>query len=73
MVLMEIAALILDFMLQGFPFGTWNDSSNFPENLGGMRRDQDHDGKLFSVDQVLIWCMWFEFPQIFVAYLIHSE
>lgn len=37
----------------GFQFGTWNDSSNFAENLGGMRRDQDNDGKLFSVPQVL--------------------
>ncbi|CAL9025869.1 unnamed protein product [Prunus brigantina] len=35
----------------GFQFGTWNDSSNFAENLGGMRRDQDNDGKLFSVPQ----------------------
>ncbi|KAM0978267.1 hypothetical protein ACFX13_014510 [Malus domestica] len=35
----------------GFPIGNWNDSSNFPENLGGMKSDQDHDGKLFSVDQ----------------------
>ncbi|CAN6577096.1 unnamed protein product [Malus baccata var. baccata] len=47
------AGLFSNTSLQnGFPFGTWNDSSNFPESLDGMRRDQDHDGKLFSVDQV---------------------
>ncbi|KAM2241978.1 hypothetical protein TB2_008733 [Malus domestica] len=46
------AGLFSNTSLQnGFPFGTWNDSSNFPESLDGMRRDQDHDGKLFSVDQ----------------------
>nr|WKE35246.1 basic helix-loop-helix family protein [Rosa persica] len=35
----------------GFPFGAWNDPSNFAENLGGMRRDQDNDQKLFSATQ----------------------
>ncbi|XP_040373233.1 transcription factor bHLH130 isoform X2 [Rosa chinensis] len=35
----------------GFPFGAWNDPSNFADNLSGMRRDQDNDQKLFSATQ----------------------
>lgn len=36
----------------GFPYGSWNDSSHFPENFTGMKREQDDDGKLFSGTQV---------------------
>ncbi|XP_048321938.1 transcription factor bHLH130 isoform X2 [Ziziphus jujuba] len=35
----------------GFPLGSWSDSSNFTESLGGLRRDQDNDRKLFSSTQ----------------------
>lgn len=38
----------------GFPLSSWSDSSNFTENLGGLRRDQDNDRKLFSGNQVAI-------------------
>lgn len=36
----------------GFPLSSWSDSSNFTENLGGLRRDQDSDRKLSSGTQV---------------------
>lgn len=38
----------------GFPLGSWSDSSNFTESLGGLRRDQDNDRKLFSSTQVAL-------------------
>ena len=36
----------------GFPFGSWNDSSNFTDNFGGLRRDQESNRKLCSSFQV---------------------
>lgn len=35
----------------GFPFGSWNDSSNFTDNYGGLRRDQENNRKLCSGTQ----------------------
>lgn len=37
----------------GFPFGSWNDSSNFTDNYGGLRRDQESNRKLCSGTQVV--------------------
>ncbi|CAA2974200.1 transcription factor bHLH130-like [Olea europaea subsp. europaea] len=31
----------------GFPFGSWNDSTNFGENFNGIKREFDNDGKAF--------------------------
>ncbi|KAL5545536.1 hypothetical protein UlMin_005223 [Ulmus minor] len=35
----------------GFPFGSWNESLNFTDNFGGIRRDQDNSRKLCSGTQ----------------------
>lgn len=32
----------------GFPFGSWNDSTNFVENFNGIKREFDNDGKAFE-------------------------
>ncbi|KAK6945346.1 Myc-type, basic helix-loop-helix (bHLH) domain [Dillenia turbinata] len=32
----------------GFPYGSWNDSPHFAEDISGMKRDRDGDGKLYS-------------------------
>lgn len=36
---------------QFFPFGSWSESSHFPENYSLMKRDLDYDGKLFAGTQ----------------------
>ncbi|XP_058207638.1 transcription factor bHLH130-like isoform X2 [Rhododendron vialii] len=36
---------------QFFPFGSWSESSHFPENYSLMKRDLDYDGKLFACTQ----------------------
>lgn len=33
---------------QVYPYGSWNDSSHFPDNFSVLKRDLDYDGKLFS-------------------------
>lgn len=33
---------------QFYPYGSWNDSSHFPDNFSVLKRDLDYDGKLFS-------------------------
>lgn len=38
----------------GFPLGSWSDSSNFTESLGGLRRDLDDDRKLFSISSTQV-------------------
>ncbi|XP_062117614.1 transcription factor bHLH130 [Humulus lupulus] len=39
------------FFGSGFSFGSWNDSSNFPDSYGALRRDQDISRKLCSSTQ----------------------
>lgn len=39
----------------GFPFGSWNDSTNFGENFNGIKREFDNDGKAFVNNEVSFW------------------
>lgn len=59
----------------GFPFGAWNDPSNFSENLAGMRRDQDNDGEIFSAALVLICivCCWVSSNFWFIFTLVLND
>lgn len=47
----------------GFPFGSWNDSSYFAENINstGIKREADNDPKLFLNSEV---CRILEYPVI---------
>lgn len=42
----------------GFPFGSWNDASNFSDSFNGLRRDQDNNRKLCSSTQVRTFLFW---------------
>lgn len=40
----------------GFPYGSWNETSNLSEKLSGLKRERNGDDKLFSEAQVYIGC-----------------
>lgn len=41
---------------QFFPFGSWSESSHFPENYSLMKKDLDYDGKLFAGTHQVPFC-----------------